>query len=39
MEALMQLSGLQYGVGDRYICKKEDRRGGRSLDAAQWTSI
>ena len=30
----MQLSGLQYGVGDRYICKKEDRRGGGSLDAA-----
>ena len=27
MEALMQLSGLQYGVGDRYICKKGDRRG------------
>ena len=39
MEALMQLSGLQYGVGDRYIYKKEDRRGGGSLDAAQWTAI
>ena len=39
MEALMQLSGLQYEVGDRYICKKEDSRGGGSLDAAQWTAI
>ena len=27
VEALMQLNGLQYGIGDGYICRKGERKG------------